>query len=144
MICYSLRCGTEHEFEAWFRDSAGYDEQRAVGDIMCPVCGDTEIVKALTTPSIPRKGNRPTARVAQRTEALTHKITEAVEQLRDHVEKNCDYVGEQFADEARKIHYGETEERSIYGEASVNQASELLEEGIEVYNLPQIRRQIKN
>lgn len=149
MICYSLRCGSEHVFEAWFKDSAGYDEQRAVGEVACPVCGDNEIVKAPMAPAVARKGNRKPDLAAKRTEdkrteELTREVVESIERLRNHVEENCEYVGDTFPEEARKIHYGETEERGIYGEASLEDAAALGEEGIEVYNLPKIRRRQKN
>lgn len=144
MICYLLRCGAEHEFEAWFRDSAGYDEQRGLGNVTCPLCGDTEIVKALMAPAVARKGSRQANRDTRRTEKQTREAMKAVEQLRDRVEENCDYVGDRFADEARRIHYGETEERGIYGEASIHQAHELHEEGIKVYHLPRIGPRTKN
>ncbi|MEQ8666683.1 MAG: DUF1178 family protein [Rhodospirillales bacterium] len=144
MICYSLRCGAEHEFEAWFRDSAGYDEQRATGEVTCPVCGDNEVVKAPMAPAVPRKGNRSGDPVARRTEELAADVVEAVEKLREHVEANCDYVGDAFPDEARKIHYGEAEERGIYGETTPDEARSLTDEGIEVYSLPTVKRRPTN
>lgn len=144
MIRYSLRCGSEHEFEAWFRDSAGYDEMRAAGDVSCPVCGDTDVSKAIMTPGIPRKGNRDPEDVRARTEKLNEDLMEAVERLRRHVEDNCDYVGNGFAEEARKIHYGETEERGIYGEATPDEAKALDDEGIEVYSFPKITKKPAN
>lgn len=145
MICYSLRCGAEHEFEAWFRDSTGYDEQRASGEVTCPVCGDTDVTKAPMAPAVPRKGRAADDDpVARRTEELANDVVEAVEKLREHVEANCDYVGDAFPDEARKIHYGEAEERGIYGETSVEEAEALGEEGIEVYSLPTIKQRRTN
>jgi len=144
MICYSLRCSAEHEFEGWFRDSAGYDEQRAEGEVVCPVCGDTEIVKALMAPAIPKKGNQKPDPVAARAAELAREVEEKVETLRKHIEENCEDVGDKFPEEARKIHYGETEERGIYGEASLDEAKEMVEEGIEVYSLPKVKRPPKN
>ena len=144
MIRYSLRCGAEHEFEAWFRNSAGFDEQRASGELSCPVCGDHDVSKALMAPAVPRKGNSADDPVARRTEELAIEVVEAVEKLREHVEANCDYVGDAFPDEARKIHYGETEERGIYGETTPDEAEALSEEGIEVYSLPTIKQRKTN
>lgn len=144
MICYSLRCSAEHEFEGWFRDSAGYDEQRKVGEVVCPVCGDTDVRKAPMAPAVPRKGNQQLDPVAARAAELARDVEEKVEALRQHVEENCEDVGDQFPEEARKIHYSETEERGIYGEASLEEASELLEEGIEVYSLPKVKKPKKN
>jgi GrxC family glutaredoxin len=115
MILFDLRCKDGHGFEAWFRDSAAYEEQVAANDIACPVCGATEVSKALMAPAVWRK-------------------------VQNHIEKNFDHVGPQFADEARKIHYGETEKRSIYGEATKTEAKELKDEGIDVNQIPWLPR----
>lgn len=144
MICYSLRCRSEHEFEGWFRDSAGYDEQRASKEVVCPVCGDTEVFKAPMAPAVPKKGNQKVDPVAARASELAQDIEEKMEQLREHIEANCEDVGGEFPEEARKIHYGEAEERGIYGDASPEEARDLLEEGIEVYSLPKSKRKAKN
>ncbi len=136
MIKYAVKCTSGHEFEGWFKDSAGFDAQVAAGDIACPRCGDTSVSKAPMAP-----------RIAKRRSVDSQKIQEHAQQymaaaahIRQTVEENCDYVGEQFAEEARKIHYGETEERGIYGEASPDDARALDEEGIDVLPLPQVRR----
>lgn len=153
MIKYQLRCAQGHEFEGWFKDSAAFDRQRKRHDIDCPVCGDADVAKAPMAPSI-AKGARPPAsqQPAQpdsqdadddapliseaRAEEVAHKIIEAVTLLRNHVEKECDYVGDKFAEEARRIHYGETDERGIYGEATEEEAEELDDEGIRVFRIP--------
>lgn len=135
MIRYQLRCDSDHEFEAWFRDSATYDEQRAGEEITCPVCGGTEIAKAPMAPALARtreSGKSP----ERRAEEVAREVLDAVGRLREHVEEHCDYVGDEFPEEARRIHYGEVEERGIYGEASLDEARELVEEGIEFYRLP--------
>lgn len=149
MIKYQLRCGQGHEFEGWFKDSAAFDEQRKRRDIDCPACGDGDVVKAPMAPSITRGARPPVAhppvRDAEddapliseaRAEEVAHKIIEAVTLLRNHVEKECDYVGDEFAEEARRIHYGETDERGIYGEATEDEAQELDDEGIRVFRIP--------
>lgn len=136
MISYQLKCSSGHEFEAWFPNSGSYDEQRASGDVGCPLCGDQDVMKAPMAPAVAsrKESMRPASEV--RAEEVAREIVEAASRLRDHVEQTCDNVGTQFAEEARKIHYGETEERGIYGEASVDETRELDEEGIEVFRLP--------
>ena len=111
MIVFNLKCRRDHHFEAWFRDNVTFDEQVAAGVVDCPVCGSKKVEKALMAPHVAKGGRaeeavRDTAKVAQAKKALT--------ELRRQVEENCDYVGPTFAEEARKIHYGESDERSIY------------------------------
>jgi len=131
MIKYQLRCDGEHEFEGWFRDSADYDAQAGSALIECPVCGSEIVRKAVMAPAISRLG----ARKGRRME-ITGDIAKAVQRARDYVEKNFDYVGEKFPEEARKIHYGETKERAIYGEASGKDVKDLVNEGVQVAPLP--------
>ena len=129
MIKYQLLCAEEHEFEGWFRDSADYDAQAEDGLVECPVCGSGDVRKAVMAPAIARRGKG-------RAGAIKRDIVEAMTRARDYVEKNFDYVGEKFPEEARKIHYGETEERGIYGEASGKDVKELIDEGVNVAPLP--------
>lgn len=141
MILYQLKCSGGHEFEAWFRDSAAYDEQALGGDINCPQCSDTNVSKAIMAPNItPSRTKAPVAagdsKAEERALEVAEKILEAVDNLRQDVEKNFDNVGDEFASEARRIHYGEAEERGIYGQATDEETIELDEEGIEVYRLP--------
>ena len=133
MILFDLRCKEGHGFEAWFRDGAAYQDQVAAGDVACPVCGDTEIVKALMAPAV---SSRPKVDVAQAAEAMR-----LWRKVQNHIEKNFDHVGPQFAEEARKIHYGESEKRSIYGEATKAETKELRDEGIDVNQIPWLPRQ---
>lgn len=140
MITYQLKCSSGHEFEAWFRNSVGYDEQRNAGDICCPMCGDLEIMKALMAPSVGKKSNSSVSAHEKRASEVAREVLDAVETIRKHVEDNCDYVGTDFADEARKIHYGETEERGIYGESTPEDNQALDEEGIEVFRIPTLPR----
>lgn len=138
MISYQLKCSTGHEFEAWFPSSASYDEQRASGDVSCPMCGDLEIMKAPMAPNVATSKGRESMRPAHeaRAEEVAQEIVEAAHKLREHVEANCDNVGTEFAEEARRIHYGEAEERGIYGEATPEETQSLDDEGIEVFRLP--------
>ncbi len=133
MILYSLRCGKDHEFEGWFRDAAGYDAQAAAGEIECPACGDTGIAKAPMAPQIsaPRHPAEPSPVEIRR------KLTA----FRRHVEENCEHVGDRFAEEARKIHYGEIEKRDIYGAATDTEARELHDEGVPFGRIPWIEHQ---
>ncbi len=129
MILFTLRCASGHEFEAWFRDGAGFEAQHKAGEIACPECGDNSVDKALMAPHIGRsRGAGPPVPPEQ--------IKAVLAELRQQVEKNCDYVGERFPEEARRIHYGETDPRGIYGEASLDQSRELAEEGIRFGRIP--------
>lgn len=136
MIKYELKCRKDHVFEAWFYDSATYDKQAAGGKIVCPVCNSRKVTKAPMAPRIGKsKGEVAAAEAKEVAVAM-----KALRELRDHVEKNADYVGDQFAEEARKIHYGETDKRNIYGEATKEEAKELTEEGIDVAMIPWVPR----
>jgi hypothetical protein len=129
MIRFSLRCASNHKFEAWFRSGDGYEAQQKAGEISCPECGDTHVEKALMAPSIGRSREvGPPMSPAQLRTALV--------ELRRQVESHCDYVGPQFAEEARRIHYGESDPRGIYGEASESESRELAEEGIKFGRIP--------
>jgi hypothetical protein len=140
MIRYDLICDQEHAFDGWFRDSEAYDVQAAAGQVVCPICGSTTVAKQLMTPGIPAKSNqRAEGRMpvfAGRNDDKVSGLVEAVRKLRRHVEENADYVGDHFAEEARRIHYNEAKPRGIYGEASLEDAKALLEEGVEVHPLP--------
>ena len=140
MIVFDLRCGKEHVFEAWFPDNATFERQRGGKKIDCPVCGNRTIEKAPMAPNISTgKAGKPVGsdRAAKETEAMS-KVLAACRTLRKEVERTSDYVGARFAEEARKIHYGETGKRSIYGEASDKEAKELTDEGVPVTAIPWI------
>jgi hypothetical protein len=139
MIKYSVRCGKNHVFEAWFKDSATFDAQSKSGDIVCPQCGNNLVVKAPMAPRIV-KSQQSDVSHESRAREVAERILEAAVEMRKEVEANCDYVGGQFADEARKIHYGEADERGIYGEASDEETQELDDEGIDVIKLPNVRK----
>ena len=133
MIVYRLTCNNEHEFEAWFRDSAACDAQVAEGKVICPHCSDNSVRKSLMTPNVAPKGSGSTAdKPSARQAAMLKELRE----LRRKVEENCDYVGPRFAEEARRIHYGEADSHAIYGETSPQEAQALNEEGIEFGRIP--------
>jgi hypothetical protein len=133
MILFELRCAQGHAFEAWFRDSATYDRQAAAGAISCTVCGDTAVSKALMAPAVTTGASKIDPERAATAMRSWRKI-------QDHIEKNFDHVGPRFAEEARKMHHGEAEKRSIYGEASSSDAKELRDEGIQVGQIPWLPR----
>jgi hypothetical protein len=133
MILFDLRCSHGHEFEAWFRDGATYEEQAAEGAIACAVCGDTAVSKALMAPAVATGGARLDP---ERAAAAMRELRK----VQEHIEKTFDHVGPQFAEEARKMHYGETDKRSIYGEATRSEAKELRDEGIAVGQIPWLPR----
>jgi hypothetical protein len=136
MIVYDLRCPNDHVFEAWFRDSAGFDEQVRAGEIACPGCGSTEITKAPMAPNIAgRRGEGPPKDAPGPAEVVAK-----LRKLRAEVERNSEHVGPRFPEEARKIHYGETEPRNIHGDASREDARALREEGIDVTVIPWVPR----
>ncbi len=148
MIRYSLRCERGHAFESWFQSSSAYDSQRKRGLVACPSCDSTKVEKAIMAPRIARKGKSKSA-----TEPVTaptddtsstslvmapqeRELLSKLRELRDHVLKNADDVGNKFPEEARKMHYGDIEQRAIYGEATADEARSLVDEGIDVAALP--------
>jgi len=140
MIHFQLKCSQDHEFEAWFRSSDSFADQCKRGDVDCPVCGDAQISKALMAPSI-ATGDRPSGEAAEvRAQEVAEQILNAASKLREVVEENFEYVGDDFAEEARAIHYGETDERDIYGETTEKEAEELDEEGIDFARIPKLNR----
>ena len=130
MIVYNLRCTNGHEFEGWFRDSAAYDLQSEDGKLSCPACNSRRVEKAIMAPALAGVRDVDVRRdqARQQRQFMTG--------LRKYVQENAEYVGPKFAEEARKIHYGETVDRHIYGETTVEEARELVEEGLDVAPLP--------
>jgi hypothetical protein len=118
-------------FEAWFPNSAAFNRQKAKRVIACPDCGNTNITKAPMAPNISTGKGRDNAPANEAVDP-----TVMLAKLREHIEANADYVGDKFPEEARKIHYGETAKRDIYGEASEDDARALNEEGIDFQRLP--------
>jgi hypothetical protein len=132
MILFDLRCAAGHAFEAWFRDSAAYDAQAADAAIDCPVCGSREVAKALMAPAVRSRPSPDPEQVAQAMKVLR--------KVQGHIEKTFDHVGPRFAEEARRIHHGEADKRSIYGEATTSEVEALDDEGIEVGRIPWLPR----
>ena len=149
MIRYNLRCAKGHSFESWFQSSAAYESQEKRKLVSCPACGSVKVERAIMAPQIVSKKGRDaampapseaaTAETAAPTPLLMAQELELrakIKELRDHIVKNADNVGERFPNEARKMHYGDIEHRPIYGEASPEEARSLIEEGVEVSPLP--------
>ena len=164
MIHYHLLCDSGHGFDGWFKDIAGFEKQAKRGLVECPSCGSTKVGRALMAPALgagaKTKGRRPAAPAAPpgptptaapaappappaAPQAAAHvpaEVLARLQRLRAEIERNCDYVGKDFAEEARKIHNGEAEARGIYGEATDAQAEALADDGIEVARLPWVPR----
>ncbi len=153
MIRYSLRCDRGHAFESWFQSSSAYEQQEKRKLVNCPTCGSDKVERAIMAPQIVGKKGReiaapepapapaPEATTAASTStpllmAQERELRAKLKELRDHIVKNADNVGERFPNEARKMHYGDIEHRPIYGEASPDEARALIEEGVEVSPLP--------
>ena len=161
MIHYQLRCSGEHVFDGWFRDSLAFDAQAKAGLLTCPACGGTEIKRALMAPALGRKRSKPKQIEAEAAKDVVAKpaaitpepagvpvaggtlpdgLRAMLQRMRAEVEKRCDYVGDDFAEEARRIHNGESTARGIYGEATTEEAEELADDGIEVARIPWVPR----
>jgi hypothetical protein len=153
MIHYNLRCKKGHAFESWFQSSSAYEVQEKRQLVSCPVCGSSEVERAIMAPQIVSKKGRkdsdsePVATPAPATDvaapaptpllmAQEQELRAKLRELRDHIVKNADNVGERFPAEARKMHYGDIEHRPIFGEASADEARSLIDEGVEVMPLP--------
>ena len=149
MIRYNLRCERGHAFESWFQSSSAYESQEKRKLVNCPSCGSAKVQRAIMAPQIvSKKGREPAApQPAAATDvsapastplmmAQERELRAKLKELRDHIVKNADNVGERFPNEARKMHYGDIEHRPIYGEASPEEARSLIDEGVEVSPLP--------
>jgi hypothetical protein len=154
MIRYSLQCESGHEFESWFANSDTYDKQVKRKLVTCPTCGSAKVEKAIMAPRLARtdkpremlpspvppsapmpsmpEPKAPVAMISPQEQEFRQKL----KALRDHLVQNAEHVGPRFSEEARKMHYGEIEHRSIYGEASPEEAKDLHDEGIEFHPLP--------
>jgi hypothetical protein len=151
MIRYTLRCERGHAFESWFQSSSAYEAQEKRKLVNCPSCGSAKVERAIMAPQIVSKRGREDAAAAPAPAPATdvtapsstplmmaqeRELRAKIKELRDHIVKNADNVGERFPNEARKMHYGDIEHRPIYGEASPDEARSLIEEGVEVSPLP--------
>jgi hypothetical protein len=149
MIHYQLQCGQSHGFDGWFKDSASFEKQARRGLIECPECGGIDIQRALMAPAVAKRKTQAVAAPAAPAQPEPAKVAAAripaqvlatLQRLRSEVEKNCEYVGPSFADQARAMHRGEAEAKPIYGETSDEQAETLVEEGIQVAKIPWVPR----
>lgn len=156
MIRYTLNCAAGHQFESWFPSSASFDAQQARGLVTCPTCGSPEVQKAVMAPSVARTDRATAPAVEQATPAADApaaapapaevpvpvmsrpdgELRALIRELREQIVKTSDYVGDEFADLARKMHDGEIEHRSIYGEATAEEVKALREDDVEVLPLP--------
>ena len=154
MIRYALRCDKGHDFESWFQSSAAFDSQHKRKLVTCPVCDSAAVEKAIMAPRLAKKGNAkagrgleapdvaatptdaPASEQVSLISAQERELRAKLKELRDHIVKNADNVGDKFPTEARKMHYGDIEHRPIYGEASPEEARNLIDEGVEVTPLP--------
>jgi hypothetical protein len=137
MIKYQLRCAAGCSFEGWFRSSADFDAQAAGGSLACPFCASSDVSRAIMAPAVVTSAaSHGAARREERLAVMRETMADAARRARDYVEKNFDYVGDRFPEEARKIHYGEAKERSIYGQASGAEVKELVDEGVSIAPLP--------
>ena len=135
MIRFTLRCEADHEFDGWFRDGGDFDTQKKRGFVACPVCNSAEVEKALMAPAVSTSRGREKVALAAGEEQ--RRLMGQLREMAKKVRENADYVGDRFAEEARKIHFGETDPRGIYGEASVDDVKGLLEDGVDFMPLPE-------
>jgi len=139
VIQYSLRCDNGHKFDAWFQSAQAYDEQRARNIVTCPQCMSEKVDKAIMAPAVSRAGSEKVTLSAGHPEQ--QRVLEFLKALRKKVTSEADYVGDRFAEEARKIHFKEVDPRGIYGEATREEVAELIEDGIDFMPLPPLPKE---
>lgn len=139
MIRYDLICEREHVFEAWFSTSSDYDVQAKAGLLCCAICGSHTVDKSIMAPNISTSRKQDAGRKAEAKKfaMMSEQAKIIADKVRADVERKCDYVGNKFTEEARAMHYGEKEERPIYGEASLSDARDLADEGIDLAPIPE-------
>jgi hypothetical protein len=143
MILFNLRCARDHVFEGWFRNGDAYEAQVGANKVSCPACGSRKIEKAPMAPRIGKgasKGDDAPAAPPTEASEKAAQLMQALRELRDKVESESDFVGDRFAEEARRIHYGEVETRSIYGQTSDEEADALRDEGVSFSRIPWLPR----
>ncbi|MGB3503695.1 MAG: DUF1178 family protein [Mesorhizobium sp.] len=136
MIRFSLHCDKAHEFEGWFRDNADFDAQSKRGLVECPVCASKKVGKSLMAPAV--STGRKKEKMALAANAEQKRMMAEIRAMTEKMKENADYVGDKFAEEARKIHFGESEARGIYGEATFDEAKGLAEDGVEFLPIPNL------
>ena len=142
MIKFDLKCDNNHIFEVSFDDSDSFEKQRKKKLIDCPYCGSNKVFKSVMAPNVASKSNSNTKQKRNQEKVFAN-YNQHLKKLKEEVEKNCTYVGKKFPEEARKIHYGEKEDKPIYGEATEKESKELIEEGISLIRLPFEKKQNK-
>ncbi len=151
MIHYQLQCSEDHKFDGWFKDSATFERQAKRGLVECPQCGSTKVTRALMAPAVATRDSTPVPPPRPQPPAqapvpvaaggrLPAQVYAMLQRMRAEVEKHCDYVGPDFAEEARRIHRGESDKRGIYGETTKDEAESLAEEGIQIASIPWVPR----
>lgn len=140
MIHYALKCEAGHQFESWFQSASAFDVLAKAGHLSCAVCGSSQVSKAIMAPRVATKAKAAPPEPEQASVPALHnpptEVEQALSELRRKVEENSDYVGENFTKEARAMHLGDAPERAIYGEARLDQAKELIEDGVPLVPLP--------
>ncbi|WP_370228171.1 DUF1178 family protein [Cognatishimia sp.] len=138
MIQYTLKCSKDHRFESWFQSAESFDKLKTAGMLSCAVCGDAHVEKAIMAPRVrpARSAAAPQKEPETPLSAPASPAEQALVELKKQVEENSDYVGANFASEARSMHEGDTPERAIYGEAKIEEAKSLIEDGVPVVPLP--------
>jgi len=134
LIRFSLSCEHDHGFEAWFRSNDDFDTQKKRGFVECPSCGSSKVEKALMAPAV--STGRKREKIALAMGEQQKKVMAQLKEMSEKIRENADYVGDKFAEEARKIHFGETDARGIYGEATPEEARSLAEDGVEFMPIP--------
>jgi hypothetical protein len=134
LIRFSLICDHDHEFEAWFRSNDDFDTQKKRGFVDCPTCGSSKVGKALMAPAV--STGRKREKIALAMNEMQKKAMAEIKALSEKIRENADYVGDKFAEEARKIHFGEADARGIYGEATLEEAKSLAEDGVGFMPIP--------
>ncbi|MBN9251308.1 MAG: hypothetical protein BGO03_02045 [Mesorhizobium sp. 61-13] len=134
MIRFSLICDSEHEFEAWFRSSDDFETQKKRGFVDCPSCGSRKVEKALMAPAVSTARKQEKVALAMGEEQ--RRMMTQMKAIAEKIRSNADYVGDKFAEEARKIHFGEADQRGIYGEATLEEAKSLAEDGVDFMPVP--------
>jgi len=141
VIKFSLICDQGHDFEAWFRDSADFETQNRRGLLECPACGSARVSKALMAPAVATARKREDVAVATGN-AAQREVMAKLQEMARALKKTGEDVGERFPEEARKIHYGEADPRGIYGKATPDDVSSLLEEGVGILPLPDLPEEL--
>jgi hypothetical protein len=139
MIHYELRCPEQHGFDGWFPNGAAFDEQAGAGQVCCPVCGSCEVQRALMAPSVSKTREVAVAKAPKpppSPPALPDQARVLLQKIRTVIEANCENVGDRFPEEVRSMHYGDAEQRGVYGRSTPDEAKALAEEGIEVAVIP--------